>query len=50
MISFCKNLFSIINCPDDTILSSLKDYIGYSYTEEGVILNWELTYVDLIKC
>jgi hypothetical protein len=50
MISFCKNLFCIINCPDDIILSSLKDYIGYSYTEEGVILNWELTYVDLIKC
>lgn len=50
MISFCKNLFGITKCPDDVLLSSLKEYIGYSDNEYDIFLDWELTYVDLIKC
>jgi hypothetical protein len=49
MICFCKNLFGVRECPDETLLNALMEYVGYEQTKDKLILNWELMYVDLIK-
>ncbi len=47
MVNFCRLLFDLQNISDEDILNGLQKYVGYTNTNNGVHLNWHLTYVDL---
>lgn len=47
MINFCRLLFDLINISDEDLLKGLQKYVGYTNTNNGVYLNWHLTYIDL---
>jgi hypothetical protein len=47
MINFCKLLFDLRNISDDDLLNGLQKYVGYTYVNNDIYLNWHLTYVDL---
>jgi hypothetical protein len=48
MAEYCRLLFDLKNVEDKQILDALNDFVGYE-NKEKCILNWNLTYVDLIK-
>ena len=47
MVNFSRLLFDLQNISDEDILNGLQKYVGYTNTDNGVYLNWHLTYVDL---
>ncbi|KRB44434.1 bifunctional 2-polyprenyl-6-hydroxyphenol methylase/3-demethylubiquinol 3-O-methyltransferase UbiG [Phenylobacterium sp. Root700] len=48
MLEFCADLFGLTACPPDELLAALKRYVGIADGAGGPVLNWRLTYVDLI--
>lgn len=47
LLDFCADLFGMIDCPQDRLRNALADYVGISNDDDGAILNWRLTYIDL---
>lgn len=49
MINYCRLLFDLQNISDSKILNGLEQYVGYEETNNGIYLNWHLTYIDLLS-
>lgn len=48
MLEFCTDLFGLQACPPDELLAALERYVGIAGGVNGPVLNWRLTYVDLV--
>ena len=48
MLEFCTDLFGLRACPPDELLAALERRVGIAGGADGPVLNWRLTYVDLI--
>jgi hypothetical protein len=47
MTNYCRLLFDLQNISDEDLLNGLQKYVGYININNGIHLNWHLTYVDL---
>jgi len=45
MAAFCRDLFGLNNLGDDELVEALDRYVGFSQTDSGVQLDWELLYL-----
>lgn len=48
MLEFCTDLFGLQACPPGELLVALERYVGITNGADGPILNWRLSYVDLL--
>lgn len=48
MLEFCTDLFGLQSCPPDELLAALERHVGIGDGAGGPVLNWRLTYVDLV--
>jgi SAM-dependent methyltransferase len=46
---FCKLMFGLNPNCDDNLIQALEKTIGIDHTKNGLVLNWELLYLD-VKC
>jgi len=46
LTNFCRSLFGLIDVSDDLILDKLNELIGIESAADGVVLNWELLYLQ----
>ncbi|CAM3993177.1 class I SAM-dependent methyltransferase [Pseudoalteromonas byunsanensis] len=46
MVFFVKSLFGLDLADDDTILTNIKDILGYQVQSQGVTMEWALYYID----
>ncbi|MES3028142.1 MAG: methyltransferase domain-containing protein [Pseudomonadota bacterium] len=49
MLEFCTDLFGLQDCPPAELLAALERHVGIANGADGPILNWRLTYVDLVR-
>jgi SAM-dependent methyltransferase len=49
MLDFCKLLFGLKNISDEELLQALNHYVGISYNESTVQLQWQLLYATIKK-
>ena len=48
ILEFCTDLFGLQACPANELLAALDHYVGITADVAGPVLNWRLTYVDLV--
>lgn len=48
MLEFCSDLFGLQACPAQELLAALEQMVGITGGSNGPILNWRLTYADLV--
>ena len=48
MLEFCTDLFGLQACPPAELLAALERHVGIADGADGPVLNWRLTYVDLV--
>ena len=47
MLRFCRLLFGLVDVSDNAILEALSDFVGVSYRDEAVYLEWALLYIHI---
>jgi len=49
MTAFCTQLFGLDRAKPGDVHAGIEEYLGWDYTEDGVALKWQLSYVILEK-
>lgn len=46
MVRFCRDLFGLLDVTDSALLEALRQRVGVSSAGSGIVLDWELLYIQ----
>lgn len=47
MLTFCRLLFGLVNVSDRSLLAALRDFVGVSFKNQALCLEWRLLYTQI---